>query len=123
MMHAIRGLAMLMATMPASAQVTDPTRPPTQMSVPDAAGAVAAPADVGVQTVILRAGGKSTAVINGQSVMVGSMVGDKRVVRITESEVVLKGSGGREVIKVIPGVSITPVKKATMRNSSGKTEK
>lgn len=122
MMHAMRGLAMLMVTMPAWAQVTDPTRPPTQVSAPDATGAAAAPADVGVQTVILRAGGKSTAVINGQSVMVGSMVGDKRVVRITESEIVLKGSSGREVIKVIPAVSKTMVTKASKRSPAGKTE-
>lgn len=62
------------------------------------------PAETGVQTVILRPGGKAAAVINGQHVVVGGKLGDKRVVRITESEVVLKGASGTETIKVTPAV-------------------
>ena len=39
--------------------------------------------------------------------------GDKRVLRITESEIVLKGESGREVIKVMPSVEKTPAKKTS----------
>ena len=70
-----------------------------------------APVESGVQTVILRRGGKSTAVINGQHVAVGGKFGDKRVLRISESEIVLKGESGREVIKVMPSVEKTPARK------------
>lgn len=98
----------------ALAQVPDPTRPPDA----EAAGsAAAAAADSGVQTVILRRGGKSAAVIDGQYVEIGGKVGDKRVLKISESEVVLKGPGGREVLKVTPAVD----KKSANGNAATKS--
>lgn len=109
----------------AFAQVPDPTRPAGAMMAPDATGGGAAPVESGVQTVILRPGGKSVAVINGQHVAVGDKLGDKRVMKITESEVVLKGESGREVIKVTPDIEKVPVKKtaAAKRRTTGITEK
>ncbi len=86
------------------AQVPDPTRPPDALLAPGPAGGVSVPVDSGVQTVILRPGGKSAAVINGQYIVVGEMIGDKRVIKITESEVVLKSESGREIIKVMPAI-------------------
>jgi len=96
----------------ALAQVPDPTRPAGALMTPET-GSVAAPVESGVQTVILRPGGKSAAVINGQYVAVGDKLGDKRVVKISESEVVLKGESGREVIKVMPAIEKVPAKKTT----------
>jgi hypothetical protein len=46
---------------------------------------------------------------------VGGRFGDKRVLRITEREVVLKGESGREVIKVMPSVEKIPAKKTSAR--------
>jgi hypothetical protein len=65
------------------------------------------------------------AVVNGQHVAVGGKLGDKRVVKITESEVVLKGESGREVIKVTPDIEKVPVNKtaAAKRRTTGTTEK
>jgi hypothetical protein len=79
----------------------------------------------GVQTVILRPGSKSAAVINGQYVEVGGKLGDKRVTKITESEVVLTGAGGREVLKVTPAIEKMPAKKMTgaTRRMTGTNEK
>ncbi|MDZ4253723.1 MAG: hypothetical protein U1A72_14235 [Sulfuritalea sp.] len=94
----------------ALAQLPDPTRPPAQMMTPDSGGA-AAPVESGMQTVIVRRKGKSGAVINGQYVEVGGKLGDKRVTRISEREVVLQGEGGREVIRLIPSIEKTPVVK------------
>ena len=112
-------LVLLLAAPPilALAQVPDPTRPPASMMAPDAGGSgVAAPADSGMRTIILRRHGKSGAVINGQYVEVGGKVGDKRVVRIGESAVVLEGEGGREVIKLIPDMEKTAVVKSTAKS-------
>ncbi len=92
----------------AAAQVQDPTRPPDFLQVPADGSAAAMPTETGVQTVILRPGGKAAAVINGQQVVVGGKLGDKRVVRITEREVVLKGASGTETIKVTPAVEKAP---------------
>lgn len=110
---------------PALAQLPDPTRPAAMMT-PEVVGGVAVPVESGVQTVILRRGGKSAAVINGQYVEVGGKLGDKRVVKITESEVVLTGEGGREVMKVTPAIEKVPARKQTAaakRRMTGTTEK
>jgi MSHA biogenesis protein MshK len=109
-------LAVLIGTGTAYAQVSDPTRPAGGPVATEAgSGAVAAPEESGVQTVIVRPGGKSAAVINGQYVVVGGKFGDKRVLRITESEIVLKGENGREVIKVTPSVEKTPARKTAAK--------
>jgi len=106
------------------AQVADPTRPAGALMTPEAGG-VAAPVESGVQTVILRPGRKSAAVINGQYVEVGGKLGDKRVVKISESEVVLMGESGREVIKVTPAIEKVPAKNkaAAKGRTTGTTEK
>jgi len=110
----------------ALAQLPDPMRPAGALMAPAATGGVAAPAESGVQTVILRPGRKSAAVINGQYVEVGGKLGDKRVVKITESEVVLTGESGREVIKVTPAIQKVPATGKTAdakRRTTGTTEK
>lgn len=102
---------------PVFAQVPDPTRPPAGQ---DPADGVAPPADSGIQTVILRPGGKSAAVINGQYLRVGDKFGDKRVLKISESEVVLQGGNGREVLKLTPAIEKVSVKKNAARKSPAK---
>ena len=121
-------LAGFMGMSPVLAQLPDPTRPP-EIFLTSEGGGVVTPHESGVQTVILRPGGrKSAAVINGQYVEVGGMVGDKRVLKITESEVVLNGESGREVIRVMPAIEKMPVKKAAAKRrmtgtTAGTTEK
>jgi hypothetical protein len=117
-------LAALATVGGAIAQVPDPTRPAAAVMAPEAAGSLAMPVESGVQTVILRPGGKSAAVINGKYVSVGDMVGDKRVQKISESEVVLKGPGGREIIKVMPAIEKVPASKtvAAKRRTTGTTQ-
>ncbi|MCK9381243.1 MAG: hypothetical protein M0P95_09270 [Sulfuritalea sp.] len=104
-------LVLLVVASPVFGQVPDPTRPPAAVIDQEGGSGVAA-VESGVQTVIVRPGGKSIAVINGQYLAVGDKLGDKRVLKISESEVVLKGEGGREVIKLIPAIEKVPAKKA-----------
>lgn len=108
-------LAGLIWTGTVQAQAPDPTRPAGNQVTAEGGSGVSAPIESGVQTVILRPGGKSAAVINGQYVVVGGKFGDKRVLRITESEIVLKGEGGREVIKVMPSIEKTPARKTAAK--------
>lgn len=104
--------AMLLVGVAASgmalAQVADPMRPPEGVAATD--GGVAPAAQSGVQAVIVRPKGKSVAVINGKQVSVGDKLGDKKIVKISEKEIVLKGESGREVIKVMPAIEKIPVK-------------
>ena len=118
-------LAGFLGAVPVLAQVPDPTRPPGALMAPETPGGVVAPVESGVQTVIVRPKGKSAAVINGQYVEVGGKLGDKKVVRISESEVVLQGEGGREVMKVTPDIEKQPIRKTaeTKRRTMGTTGK
>lgn len=112
------------AVAPVHAQLPDPTRPAGASMTADGAGG-GVPADSGVQAVVVRHRGKSAAVINGQYVEVGGKLGDKRVLKIGESEVVLLGATGREVIKVIPDVEKQPVRRkaAAKRRTTETKEK
>lgn len=107
------------------AQVPDPTKPPASETAPAAAGVspgATAPTATGVQAVFIRATGKSGAVIDGQYVEVGGKIGDKRVVKISESEVVLLGAGGREVIRLSPAVTKELPAKADAEKNAKKTK-
>ncbi|MBI5107530.1 MAG: hypothetical protein HZA62_02170 [Rhodocyclales bacterium] len=95
----------------ALAQGGDPMRPPEGAAAD--AGGLAPAAQSGVQTIIVRPKGKSVAVINGKQVSVGDRLGDKKVMKISEREIVLKGESGREVIKVMPTMEKIPVKPAS----------
>lgn len=103
-------LAMLTGSGTVLAQVADPMRPPDAVTAAADGGTAAPAVQSGVQTVIVRPKGKSVALINGKQVSVGEMLGDKKVVKISEKEIVLKGEGGREVIKVMPSIEKIPVK-------------
>ena len=86
----------------------DPTRPPSVASEAAPANANADPgvgaAAVGLQTIILRSGGKTMAVINGVQVKIGDKVGDATLVHLSETEAVLKGPSGRQVLHLMPGI-------------------
>jgi hypothetical protein len=82
----------------------DPTRPP-------AAGPTApANTETGtrLQSVILPKQGKPVAIIDGERVSVGGKIGDQEVMKITETEVVLKGPEGSRTLKMMPDVEKRP---------------
>ena len=87
-----------------SGGMSDPTRPPTSMDVAPVDGVAQDAGPAGLQTIIRRKGAKPLAVINGETVALGGKVGEQRVVKITETEVVLDGPAGREVLSMTPGV-------------------
>lgn len=104
----------------APAQVSDPTRP----SDATASHAVAGEKSVvemkgGLQATIVRPGGQSVALINGQYVKVGDTLGEQRVLAIADNQVVLKGETGREVIKLIPSIDKRTVKTAASAKALG----
>lgn len=94
------------AARPSGDSLPDPTRPPAILAEPapadEAKSEKAAPA--GLQTVIMRKGEKPLAVINGQTVQLGAMVGEARLVKLSESEAVLQGPNGLEALHLTPGV-------------------
>ncbi|MDO9600846.1 MAG: hypothetical protein Q7J02_00880 [Rhodocyclaceae bacterium] len=86
----------------AHAQLADPTRPPAALGgVGDPAGAAVFEFS-GLQSVILRKGGKPAALINGSVVELGGKVGEARLIRVNEDSVVLRGPQGDETLRLIP---------------------
>jgi MSHA biogenesis protein MshK len=81
-----------------AAPFVDPTRPPL-IEVPSApAGQPLGPR---LESVLI-APDRRIAVINGQQLTVGGKVSGSEVVRITESEVVLRGTEGTQTLKLVP---------------------
>lgn len=85
----------------------DPTLPPAAFMQPAAAAAESATPLL--HAVILRDGAKPAAVIGGQLVELGGRYGEARLVKVTPGEVVLAGPEGRQLLRLAPGVSKTPV--------------
>lgn len=102
--------AMLPVLAPADAQdLADPTRPPNA-SAPG--GPPESTAGTQLQSVLISPG-RRLAIINGKSVALGDAVGESKVVKITETEVVLQKGTETEVLKMYPGVDKQPVKRTS----------
>lgn len=103
----------------ASAQVlTDPTRPPGALAVTAGDGMVSS--GPVLQSVKLSQGRK-VAMISGEMVALGGRYGSARLVRLTESEAVLKDGAETTVLKLFPLVE----KRMTgdLKKSAARTKK
>lgn len=127
--------AWLLASTPVLAAGSDPTRPPAEfMPAPergsagaDASSAAATPEPrrLVLQSVLVSAG-RQRAIINGQSLAVGESLGPAygniRLLRLSETQAVVQGSGGTMVLELTPGIRKAPAghgqaPKATARSS------
>ena len=101
------GAALAVFVAPATAQLSDPTRPALAEDSPASAGVVA-PAASGLQTILRRQGARPAAIINGEYVELGGRVGESRLTVIGEDFVVLRGPGGKETLAMTPGIEKQP---------------
>lgn len=114
-------IAALLAWMPgmvsaAMAQtLVDPTRPPGGLANTAGSAAVGGPV---LQSVKLSPGQK-IAVISGETVVLGGRYGEARLVRLTETEAVLKNGDDTTVLKLYPQVEKRMVKRP-VSESAGK---
>ena len=83
-----------------AAPFADPFRPPRQMETPSADGAKA-PAMTRLESVLI-APDRRVAVINGQQYVEGERFGGGRVLRIAESEVVIRYPDREEKLTLFP---------------------
>lgn len=98
--------------------MTDPTRPPGGMAA--AAGDEAVSTGPVLQSVMLSPGRK-VAMISGEIVVLGGRYGSARLVKLTESEAVLKNGPETTVLRLFPLVEKRVAGSA--KNSAGKTTK
>lgn len=96
-------LAALLASPLAAASLPDPTALPATPAASRAAGDPALSL-----TAIKRVGNRRVAVMGGQEIAVGGRYKDAQVVRISESEVVLRRAGETTVLKLYPQVEKRP---------------
>jgi MSHA biogenesis protein MshK len=96
--------------------LSDPTRPPGAGAMQGSQDEV--PAGRQLQSVLLS-GGRRLAIIDGTMVALGGMLGEARVVKISETEVVLKRGEEMETLKLFPSVDKQPVKRAPSRARAG----
>jgi len=110
-------LGMFLASAQATAQkgLLDPTRPPTVAPSPQATPEPPGPQ---LQSVLL-APGRKIAVINGESVALGEKLGEATLVRVTETEVVLRHGAETRVLKLYPSVEKSPVRRSAAGDKSG----
>ncbi len=103
----------------------DPTRPPAGWAAGQAVGSGGEQAanSSGLQTIVLPKSGKPWAVINGERVVLGGKVGEARVVKITESEVVLKGADGLQTLKMTPSAEKKPADGKIRKSKAAREEK
>lgn len=99
-------LALMPALAPAQG-LTDPTRP--AIGYADAEAGAAAGGLV-LQSVMITPTIRS-AIINGEVVMLGGKFGSARLIKISESEVVLNDGGETQILKLYPGVEKRAVEK------------
>ncbi len=99
----------------------DPTRPPSVFEVPAAGVAAGAAVRSGpmLQTVLISPRHK-VAIINGETVKLGGMYGSARVVKISESGVVLNDGGSFQTLKLFPSVEKTLPRSAEANAPIGK---
>jgi MSHA biogenesis protein MshK len=87
-----------------AAPFADPTRPPN--AVQDE-GVLTTPSGPRLESVLI-APDRRIAVIDGQQVRLGGKYGEGQVVRITESEVVIRKAEGMETLKLFPEAEKRP---------------
>ncbi len=99
----------------------DPTRPPSALNTVQEADAVASEAGPALQSVILSSDRK-IAIINGQAVKQGDKYGEARVIKITETEVVLRNGNEMQTLKLFPSIEKkrTEIRNTPAKNDSGR---
>ena len=110
------GCGLLLASLAHAQELPDPTRPPASLN-PAAAGGAAATSTPVLQSVKISPRRKS-AIISGREVKLNEKFGNARVVRITETEVVLRNGRNVQKLKLFPDVDVHKTK-ARRTNGNG----
>lgn len=111
---AVAGQALAQENLP------DPTRPPVMMQAHGEA-ASSGPGEPVLQSVLISPGRK-VAIISGETVQMGDRVGEARVVRIAEGQVVLARGGQTQTLKLFPGIEKRRAKGGTSARDTGRRQ-
>lgn len=115
------GLIVGLGSIPAigmAERLVDPTRPHASLSAPVSPEAESANAGPRLQSILISAQ-RRVAIINGATVRVGDMFEDARVVRIAETEVILRAGNEVRILRMYPDL----VKKSVMADVGARVNK
>ena len=84
-------------------ELADPTRPPSSFMEGNTGDVQQAASGPVLQSVLISPR-RREAIISGQTVKVGDSLGESKVVRITENEVVLRTGKALQTLKAFPGI-------------------
>lgn len=87
-----------------AAVLRDPTLPPAS-GVAAGRGATESSSGLRLEGFRKRIGGRSEAMINGRLYRVGDEIDGRRVMRVDEGTVVLRGAGGEETLRMPPAAA------------------
>lgn len=101
-------LVLAIAGLAAPVQAADPTRPPPEFSSSNTSSSNdLQPAFNGqglvLQSVLMSAK-RQRALISGQTIPLGGHIGDAKLIKITETYVVLQGAQGMQTLELTPGI-------------------
>lgn len=97
-MRLILFCGLMVASTGQAAPFPDPTQPPTMVT---GSAGDASPGGPKVESILI-APDRRLAVVDGEQVTLGSKVAGGAVVRITETEVVVRGSDGEQILRLFP---------------------
>ncbi|WP_460840369.1 MSHA biogenesis protein MshK [Noviherbaspirillum agri] len=87
--------------------LSDPTRPPAAAGMEQPSEGGAASAGPVLQSILISQR-RAEAIVSGRVIHVGDKVGDARVVRITETEVLLREGKNLKSLKLFPNIEKQP---------------
>jgi MSHA biogenesis protein MshK len=112
MRRAIFVLGVSAASLAHAAPFADPTRPPNALADEGISATTPGPR---LESVLI-APDRRLAVISGEQVRLGGKYGEGQVVRITESEVVIRNGGTTETLRLLPEVQKRPRARSDKRS-------
>ena len=113
------GAAASMHAAHAQSKLNDPTRPPNVVAPGSGSDAVSQPAAAPQRLEsILISPSRRLAVIDGQTVTVGSKVHEATVVQIAETRVTLRQGADLKTLELYPGIDRQPAKSEKKRGTS-----
>lgn len=113
-------LALAIFSAGVAAQSSDPMRPPSGFGVGEADVETAETGGgMTLQSVMISPAGRA-AIISGVMVRLGEKYGDAVLVRVSESEVVLKSGSDSQVLKLYPGVDKRMAAQASVKRAPRK---
>lgn len=118
MRHFWLGVLLALPVAAMAEPLADPTQPPAGIMGPDGT-TIADPGSAGLTSVLLPRKGKPSAIIDGKVVTLGEAVGEARLVRVSETGVVLEGPAGVERMYLSPDVE----KKMNMNKNASRRKK